>query len=220
MKAEKDTYYFSVIFLGNYQVGKTALAQRLCNDIYEPEKLKVTYGVGFMTKELVVDNKKIVLNIRDTAGDERYHSLMKMYYNEVHGVFIVYDISNKNSLDKIKFWVDDLDINGNSMERRVLVGNKTDLDKTRQVTQLEAKTLATNRHMDWCECSAKTGEGVSDVLELLIRKMLSEYERNPDYRKIGIDDTFVSLSASICPVAERAGQHRDANTADKKPKCC
>ncbi len=220
MQTEAKKYNFNVILLGNYQVGKTALCQRLCNDVYEAEKLKITYGVGFMNKEMEVDGKKVVLNIRDTAGDERYQSLMKMYYNEVHGVVIVYDITCKASLDKLKFWIDDLDINGNAMECRVLVGNKRDLEGTRQVPQIEAKTVATMRHMDWCECSAKAGEGVLDSFQVLVRKMVKEYDCNPEFRKIGCDESFVTLTSSICPVADVSMAKQPKKQKGKKTECC
>jgi len=217
---QEKVYNFNIIILGNYQVGKTAILQRLCNDVYESEKLKVTHGVAFLTKELTVNGEKVVLNIRDTAGDERYQSLMKMYYHELHGAVIVYDITNKSSIDKLKYWIDDLDINGNSMERRIMLGNKSDMDNCRQITQLEGKTLATSRDMEWVECSAKTGDGIMQVFENLVKRMIQEYDTNADYKKIGVSETFITLS-SVCPATEekvRKGTGKKGK--GKKSGCC
>ena len=220
MKSGREiSYAFNIIILGNYQVGKTAITQRLCNDVFESDKLKVTCGVGFLTKDMVVDNNKVTLNIRDTAGDERYQSLMKMYYNELHGAVIVYDISAKTSIDKLKYWIDDLDINGNSMECRVVIGNKVDMEKYRQVGQFEGKSLAASRDMDWCECSAKTSEGIKEAFEALIRKMIHKYDTNSEFKKIGVDESFITLSSSVCPVVDSSDKSRSKK--DKlKSGCC
>lgn len=207
MKKQQPHYSFNVILLGGFQVGKTAICHRFCHDVYEAANLKVTYGVTFMVREIELDGHRITLNIRDTAGDERYRSLMKMYYNEVHGVIMVYDITSKISLDKLKFWADDLEINGNSMECRALVGNKKDLAESRQAALFDGLFMAKMNDMDWCECSAKTGEGVSSVFETLARSMMERYHENPDYRRIGHDSSAcVSLSDGDLPPNKKRRQ--------------
>jgi GTPase SAR1 family protein len=127
-----------------------------------------------------------MLNVRDTAGDERYRALMKMYYKELHGVLLVYDITSKDSFTKLQFWVDDLAINGNSKECIMIVGNKADMDATRQVTQYEGKAMATMLNVEWKECSAKSALGTADALETLVRRMMEKYRTDPEYRNKGL----------------------------------
>ena len=170
---EDCDYYFKVILLGFQSVGKTAIVQRFCYECYEEESLKTTLGFDFLTKVFKHKGKRIQMQIWDTAGQERFRAVTKMYYQDVNGVILVYDVTSKDSLAKLQFWFDDLEMNGDKTEKRILVGNKLDLVKERKVQPFEGKKLATEQDMDWLECSAKTGEHVTEVFERLADKMIA-----------------------------------------------
>ncbi len=185
---EECDYYFKLILLGCQSVGKTAIVQRFCYDCYEEESLKTTLGFDFLTKVLRYQGKKIQLQIWDTAGQERFRSVTKMYYQDVNGVVLVYDLASKQSIEKLQFWLDDLEMNGSKSEKRILVGNKLDLVKKREIQPFEGKRMATERGMDWVECSAKTGEGVADIFNILIDRMIKEFHERKDLMLNGKDD--------------------------------
>ena len=175
---EECDYYFKIILLGCQAVGKTAIVQRFCYDCYEEESLKTTLGFDFLSKVMHVKGKKVQLQIWDTAGQERFRSVTKMYYQDVNGVILVYDITSKESIEKLQFWIDDLAMNGTKTEKRILVGNKIDIRKKRKVESYEGKQLAEGENMDWTECSAKSSEGVSEVFDILVGRLMEQQNEN------------------------------------------
>jgi len=215
-------YAFKLIMLGASKVGKTSIVQRFCNDIFEGPGHKTTLGFDFITKKLEYNGKHVDLEVWDTAGQEEYKAVTKMYYKDVHGVILVYDTTDKASFEKTKFWLDDLDMHGSKLEQRLLVGSKMDLGSQRQVTLYEAKKFAAERKLEWTECSAKTGEAVKDVFNLLIDKMIVSFNTNPDYKKLFSRSTLITVGPAI---SEADASHRSQGYKLNKEKvgkkgCC
>jgi small GTP-binding protein domain len=92
-----------------------------------------TIGVEYNTKLIEVLGKKVQLEIWDTAGQERFHSLAPVYYRKASAVLLVYDITSRNSFERAKSWLEELENNGNPNSLIVLLGNKTDLEHKREV---------------------------------------------------------------------------------------
>ena len=214
-------YYFKIILLGCQAVGKTAIVQRFCYDCYEEESLKTTLGFDFLTKILHYKGKKVQLQIWDTAGQERFRSVTKMYYQDVNGVVLVYDVSNKKSIEKLQFWLDDLEMNGTKTERRILVGNKLDIVKGREVPPYEGKKLAASQGIDWIECSAKSGQYVNEVFEILIGKMIVQFHENEEN---GAGTDSGNVFPHMGPKKSKKSQAKLNNTNSKahedKGGCC
>ena len=84
------------------------------------EKIKPTVAIDFIQKKIENENEVISFQIWDTAGEERYKSIIRGYYKNSNGAFIVYDITNKKSFENIDKWFDELDKNTEIM----LIGNK------------------------------------------------------------------------------------------------
>jgi small GTP-binding protein len=125
------------------------------------------------------------LTARDTAGQERFHSLAPMYYRNAAAAVVVYDITKAASLEKAKAWVKELQRQANPNIVIALVGNKLDLvegdepappaededaeedapaaEGPRQVPTAEAEAYAKECGLLFFEASAKTGTNVQDV---------------------------------------------------------
>lgn len=102
-------------------------------------KKKKTFQASFLTKKLNIDGKRVNLSIWDTAGQEKFHALGPIYYRASNGAILVYDITDEDSFQKVKSWVKELrKILGTDI-CLVIVGNKTDLEKDRNVTLEEAE---------------------------------------------------------------------------------
>ena len=220
-----NDYSFKIIILGASGVGKTCIIQRYCNDIFEGPTHKTTLGFDFLSKKTQHEEKRVDLEVWDTAGQEQYRAVTKMYYKDVHGVILVYDTTDTSSFDKAKFWLDDLDLHGNKMEERILVGSKMDLAAKREVSLYEAKKFASERKLEWTECSAKTGDGVNEMFDILIGKIVTSYNNNAAFRNLFSRSTIVSVGP---PISEADEVHRskgyklDKNKILKKKKegCC
>lgn len=93
-----------------------------------------------MNKKLNIDGRRINLAIWDTAGQEKFHALGPLYYRLSNGAVVVYDITDQDSLLKVKSWVKELRKMLGTDVSLIIVGNKTDLEKDRQVSLEEAET--------------------------------------------------------------------------------
>ncbi len=216
-------YSFKLIMLGASGVGKTCIVQRFCNDVFEGPAHKTTLGFDFLSKQTVHKDKRVDLEVWDTAGQEQYRAVTKMYYKDVHGVILVYDITDKESFETAKFWLDDLDMHGSKMEERVLVGNKLDINERRAVTLYDAKKFAAERKLEWSECSAKSGDNVNEMFDKLIDRIVERYKSSAEFRNLFSRSTVVSVGP---PISEADAMHRSQGyklhkeRIKKKSGCC
>ena len=107
MENEKNLKEFKIVLLGESGVGKTCIINRYTKEIFE-EKVCPTKGALFNSKIIQLDESKesyIKLIIWDTAGQEKYRSMSKLFYKDANAAILVYDITNKKSFNEIKeYW--------------------------------------------------------------------------------------------------------------------
>jgi small GTP-binding protein len=118
-----------------------------------------------------LDGNTLKFEIWDTAGQERYNSLAPMYYRGAAAALVVYDISKADSFERAKRWVSELHRNASANIVIALVGNKSDLGADREVEKSAAEDYAQESHLLFTEASARTGEGVATVFELVAQKL-------------------------------------------------
>ena len=94
---------FKVIVVGSVSVGKTAILERYVRGRYSKDH-KATLGTGVHSKTLELDSAQIVMQIYDTAGQERFDSLVQTYYRGSDAAVIVYDVTDTRSLEAITTW--------------------------------------------------------------------------------------------------------------------
>ena len=153
---------YKLIFLGDQSVGKSCILNRFLNDTFI-EDYQATIGLDFQSKNVQIDNQDIHLLLYDTAGQEKFRSLIPMYTRDANIILLVYDISNRDSFVNLSQWLKDL--TNVNMDEVILciVGNKIDLNDKRAVNAEEGKKFAEERGFIFQEISAKTGEGFSDL---------------------------------------------------------
>ena len=96
-----------VVLIGESGVGKTSIISRYTKNTFK-SKLMSTPGANFVTKNVIMEetNQKINFEIWDTAGQEKYRSLAKFFYNNAAVCVLVYDITRKISFEALKnYWV-------------------------------------------------------------------------------------------------------------------
>lgn len=67
----------------------------------------------------------------DTAGQERYHTLTVSYYKKSQGILLVYDVTNRESFENTRKWMQQIVLNADASVNKVLIGNKCDLSDRR-----------------------------------------------------------------------------------------
>lgn len=96
-----------VVFLGETSVGKSSIVSRFTRDEFF-EFQEPTIGAAFQSKSIHLDNCSVRMEFWDTAGQERYRSLAPMYYRGASVAFIVYDITNPDTLNNAKYWINQI----------------------------------------------------------------------------------------------------------------
>ena len=166
-----------VVLLGDSGVGKSSIAMRYVNNTFS-EAFEVTIGGGYLQQIIrLKDNVSLKMDIWDTGGQERFRSLLQLYYREADAALICYDITHEKSLESCEYWVNEL----KSREEHCLlclVGNKVDMPQSeRRVEPKQAETFAATHGMLWLETSAKTGDSIGKLFERvandIVRKKLA-----------------------------------------------
>ena len=168
--------HFKVVFLGEGKVGKTSIILRYVKNQFSEEYQK-TVQAAFHTKRLNIEGRPVTIDIWDTAGQEAYRALAPMYYRDSHGAILVYDITDDASFDKVCTWIKEL----RKMVGDIplcIVGNKTDLEKYRNVSQEEAEQYSTSVKATHFHTSAKLNKGIDGVFLDITRRMLKAVEPN------------------------------------------
>lgn len=162
------TYKIKLVFLGDSNVGKTSIIHRFCENKFEENGIVSTIAVAFKNKFLKIDSyTQVNMNIWDTAGQEKYRSMTRDYLRNSHGVFLVFDLSNKKSFDSLNLWLGEInnsDINKNYV--KMLIGNKLD-SKTKEVDKETAKKFGEENDMKYLEVSAKDGINIESMFEMM-----------------------------------------------------
>ena len=144
-----------VIFIGDANTGKTSIINRIIDNPFN-ETYEVSIGIDFMSKNIRFRGQNIKIQIWDSAGQEKYKGLIPSYVRNSSIVFIVYDISNRNSFENVQNWINFVkNIEKTTM---ILLGNKIDLE--RDVETKEGQEIAEREGIKFFECSAKTNENI------------------------------------------------------------
>ncbi|ERE81826.1 ras-related protein Rab-17-like protein [Cricetulus griseus] len=147
---------------------------------------------AFFTKVVDIGSSSLKLEIWDTAGQEKYHSVCHLYFRGANAALLVYDITRKGSFHKAQQWLQDLEKEFHPGEVVVmLVGNKTDLGEEREVTFQEGKEFAESKNLLFMETSAKLNYQVSEVFSTVAQELL---QRAGDRGSSSQEGEAVSLS--------------------------
>ena len=171
---------FKVIFIGDASVGKTAIINRFVKETFD-EDTQSTVGADLLSKEIKLDKESIIINIWDTGGQNRYLGLLPTFFKDSKGCFIVYDISNKETFKNLgdKFdRVYEMAENGEGDEKNVkiiLVGNKSDLEKDREVIIEEGKEFAKKMKYPFFETTALNVENIDQIFEYMVKEKNESY---------------------------------------------
>lgn len=207
---------FKIIFIGDSGVGKSCLTSKAAKNSFE-EYYQATVGFEFLTFNLRLDNTVIKLQIWDTCGQEIYRSLITNFYRNSSLAVMVYAIDNEQSFNNTESWLKELKDQSNPDIRIFLVGNKSDLEETRQVRTERAEQFKEAHKLDmFFETSAKTGFNAKNVLIEAAKILYTDYlkyresSRNNDLNKE--DDNKTTLKREKFETTD--------NGEIKKKRCC
>ncbi|XP_039376344.1 EF-hand calcium-binding domain-containing protein 4B [Mauremys reevesii] len=165
---------FKIVFVGNSSVGKTSFLRRFCEGHFSPDT-SATVGIDYSVKTVTVDNSQVALQLWDTAGQERYRSITKQFFRKADGVIVMYDITAKETFTAVKQWLVSIEeVTGENIPV-LLLGNKTDNEKEREVPRGLGEHLAKDYNLTFYECSACSGHNTQESV-LHLARILKEQE--------------------------------------------
>ena len=198
-----------LLIVGDSTVGKTSILSRYAHGEFNKHYL-ATVGLDFFKKDEIFDGKTVRIKIWDTAGQERYKALTQGYFRNAEGIMIVYDVSNLNSFENLKYWIQSVKSHINIEKDNVpaiIIGNKIDIFE-REISKEQGEKFSKEQNFEYFETSAKNGKGVDECIRFLIKKILKIKNK-----KEGVDSENESIKID----------EKDTNNTDKKIKvenCC
>ncbi|XP_040354698.1 ras-related protein rab7 isoform X1 [Ixodes scapularis] len=175
------------------RVGKTSLMNQYVNKKFS-NQYKATIGADFLTKEVMVEDRLVTMQIWDTAGQERFQSLGVAFYRGADCCVLVFDVTVPASFKALESWRDEFLIQASPRDPEnfpfVVIGNKVDLDN---------RGVSTKRAQGWCqskngipyfETSAKEALNVEQAFQTVAKNALAQetevelYNEFPDQIKL------------------------------------
>ncbi|KAF0989184.1 hypothetical protein HZS_4829 [Henneguya salminicola] len=196
-------YLFKLLIIGDSSVGKTCILFRFSDDSFQTNFIS-TIGIDFKMRTIILEGKRIKLQIWDTAGQERFRTITTAYYRGAMGIFVVFDVTNKASFNNVASWLRNCDEHGSSEAVKIILGNKSDSTNTRVISYDEAKQFASQYGAKYMEVSAKNGDNINEAFT----SMAADIKAIMDKRLKTEIPTTPSVNLS------------QRSQSDKKESCC
>ena len=178
-----------ILIVGGVGVGKSNFVYRYADDKFSSSNYAST-GFDSKVKLLNYGDKKILVQLWDSVGQTIYQSITRNLINRVHGIIILYDITNKKSFENVENWIKTIEEENKKIIYEI-VGNKCDLNESREVDINEGKKIAQKYGVDYYETSAKMDKNIIESVNNLVLKILKniDLENNPTFT---VDDRSLS----------------------------
>jgi len=158
--------------------------------------------------------KKIKIQIWDTAGQEAFKSITRSYYRGAVGALVVYDVTSRKSFDNVAKWLEEIKNYASDKIVVTIVGNKADLTAARQISPEEGRELAKSHDLQFLETSAKTGMYVEQAFLQTSLEIITRVEEG----KISpAEEQGLKVSKSLHKTEEKEEM---SPSKQKGHKCC
>jgi len=172
-------YLFKLLSIGDCGVGKTSFTMRFGEDVYYEDRYIATIGVDFKIKHQSHKGKVCKLLLWDTAGPERFRTITSSYYRGCHGLFIMFDLTDRSSFENVNTWITSAKIHVPPGCIIFMVGSKQDLTDKRAIRTEEALAKAKEHGVLYFEISSKRGKGIGAMMRAYLSKRMGSIATLP-----------------------------------------
>ena len=191
----EETVY-KVLLLGDTTVGKTCFLMKYTDKTFQDIHM-ATIGLDYRLKTMKLKSgKDIKLQIWDTAGQDRFRAITKNYYKGSHGIILIYDVTNLQTFENVKNWVNQIREEASTKVVIYIAANKIDMETERKVTKQEGESLAQELGFPFMETSAKSGININETFEYMIKRINKEYGNTP--QKTNKNKLYKAKSRKCC----------------------
>ena len=169
---KKDVSKVKLISMGNSGVGKSAIIKRFCEGRFS-SKYFGTIGVDYGVKSVRFGATEVRINLFDLAGGPEYLNVRNEFYKDTQGGILVFDVTNRESFEALNSWVDESSQFGATNPDIIVVANKIEMP-SRVISEIEARSWASDNGFDYVEVSASTGSRVNQLFEQLTSRIVRE----------------------------------------------
>eukprot|EP01092_Planopodium_desertum_P003163 TRINITY_DN15455_c0_g2_i1.p1 TRINITY_DN15455_c0_g2~~TRINITY_DN15455_c0_g2_i1.p1 ORF type:complete len:224 (+),score=75.75 TRINITY_DN15455_c0_g2_i1:47-673(+) len=204
--ASRKKVLLKVIILGDSGVGKTSLMNQYVNKKFTTQ-YKATIGADFLTKEVLVEDRLVTMQIWDTAGQERFQSLGVAFYRGADCCVLVFDVNVAKTFENLDSWRDEFLIQAGPRDPEhfpfVVLGNKIDVENQRVVSKKRADAWCKSKgDIPYFETSAKAAINVEQAFQIIAKNALKQ---EPDGGEVFVPEGIVLGGEKEAP---------------KESKCC
>ena len=194
-------FVMKILTLGDTAVGKTSIINRYMKSPM-PKKGLSTIWVDFKSKNVTIDNNTIKIVLWDTVGQERFRNIATNYYNWTDFALLVFDLTNEDSFKVLDYWVEGI------KERKrmddvclILVGNKSDLEEERAVTQQMIDKYTQVLGIRYFEVSAEKNKGITELFDYAVKETMEVIKKrdiDPRINRLSVDTLSVRPKGNCC----------------------
>ena len=221
---------YKVVLIGESGVGKTCIIAQFINKNFDPDGV-LSSSAQFLRKVMTfADDKTLTFDIWDTAGQEKYRSMAKVFYKDAKAVILVYDITNPKSFEEIKnYWYKQVEESGRKDVIYAVAANKSDLYEEQKVKDEEGEEFAKSINAIFMSTSAKNDSGIQALFDNIGQKIIdpnfnfaaNEEKKKEEYKKMKQKEAKQNNQNANNATASKGVKLKNANDKqEKKKKCC
>lgn len=185
--------------IGNSAVGKSSVLTKYVDNAFDVNLIN-TIGIDFRGKTVEIADKTVQLHIWDTAGQERFWSVTPAYCRKADGIVLMYDITKMTSFRGISFWFDKIRQYAPTNVEILVLGNKRDMEKNREVSQEMGAEAARRIGAPFFEVSAMTGYNIEEAFVKLTKVILGKRDFFADSAVYGDSSTAANTSDGVIDI--------------------
>ena len=167
-------YTSKVLVIGDSGCGKSSLIIRYCDNEYNDSYFN-TIGVDFTMKMKKINNTKIIMNIWDTAGQEKFRSLISSYYRNADIIILTFDLTNISSFKNLEYWYNEINFLNLHNRFIYIVGTKCDNIKNIIVDKNEIYEFCKKYDIKYYETSAKKNINICSLFDDIFDELYNIY---------------------------------------------
>ena len=213
------------VLIGESGVGKTSIIAQFTSGKFDPDTV-TSLSAQYVSKTIEFHNlqKAIKFDIWDTAGQEKYRALAKIFYKDAKVICLVYDITSEKTFNEIKtYWYEMVKSHADPDVLIAVVANKSDLYDNAEVKNEEGEEFAKSIGAIFVSTSAKNASGVNALFENIAHKIINpnfdfaaaEKQKEEEYKRQKKQQKKEEEAA-----ANNKGVKLTAKNLEKKKKGC